>query len=264
MDLKNIATNSENGQIQNPSKTKITDLPDEVLELIFLKLFQQDIHRNLVLVCQRFKSIIYQPKFAPIVKIDDDFKDISVFKKVEKALKIYPNSKIEVLYNRGGTNWGLKLAKFSPYISKLNMSCRFDFGHELLEKIRNLNNLEALERFRLNHRNHLYGLNPIVVIIDQVCSSCPNLKILEYKCISEHPYLGNIDKYPQSPKFKSLTYIKVIFCGKRFRYDEKLKADKDTFKNYLSSKCPKLENPIQFKPYCVGTWKVGEFSSCDF
>ena len=278
MDLKTISTKIENVPIHNSSETKITDLPDEVLELIFLKMSQQDIHRNMVLVCQRFKNIIYQRKFAPIVKIDNAYvSDISVFEKVEKAMKIYPNSKIEVLYyiraGLCGYSWGLKLAEFSPYISKLNMSCRKDdFGGLLiLQKIKNLNNLEVLERFDLNHRS-VGGRFPIVEIIDMICSACPNLTNFEYKCISKSRYYVTTDiawvskdsTLCEEPKFQRLTYIKITVCGKMFHYDDKLEADMDTFKNYLSSKCPKLENPIQFKPYCVGTWKVGEFSSCDF
>ena len=275
MDLKTISTKIENVQIHTPSETKITDLPDEVLELIFLKMSQQDIHRNMVLVCQRFKNIIYQPKFAPIVKIDNAYvSDLSVFEKVEKAMKIYPNSKIEVLYivrGHSGFLWGFKLAEFSPYISKLNMSCRNnDFrGLLMFQKIKNPDNFEALETFDLNHRS---GRLPIVEIIDMICSACPNLKNFEYKCISENQYPTTDIAWDsknfnlcEQPKFQSLTFIKITVCGKMLRrYDEKLKADMDTFKNFLLRKCPKLKNPIQFKPYCVGTWKVGEFSSCDF
>ena len=105
-----------------------------------------------------------------------------------------------------------------------------------------------------------------------ICSACPNLTNFEYKCISKSRYYVTTDiawvskdsTLCEEPKFQRLTYIKITVCGKMFHYDDKLEADMDTFKNYLSSKCPKLENPIQFKPYCVGTWKVGEFSSCDF
>ena len=67
----------------------------------------------------------------------------------------------------------------------------------------------------------------------------------------------------EEPKFQSLAYIKVTFCGTMFRYDEELKTGMETFKNYLSTKCPKLENPIQLRTYCVGTWKVAEFESKD-
>ena len=57
----------ESGTPQNPSKTKIIDLPDEILESIFLKLSEKDVHRNLVLVCQRFKNIIYDVTISILI-----------------------------------------------------------------------------------------------------------------------------------------------------------------------------------------------------
>ena len=145
----------ESGTPQNPSKTKITDLPDEILESIFLKLSEKDVHRNLVLVCQRFKNIIYRPKFTPIVKIvaiPGRF-DISVFEKVEKALDIYPLSKIEVVYNLIGLKmmeeWMEHCAGFFPWVSKMSLSCTtLDF--RAFAKFTDYEQFETLECLDLN------------------------------------------------------------------------------------------------------------------
>ena len=51
-------------------KKGILDLPNEVLELIFLQLSQYEIQRNLALVCKRFLTITRHPKFVETVKIE--------------------------------------------------------------------------------------------------------------------------------------------------------------------------------------------------
>ena len=143
---------------------------------------------------------------------------------------------------------------------------------------------------------YLFFFQPIVETIDNICFNCPNLERFEYKCISEGLdnistdkdwgkkdktsiivlplfqtlFLFLVDGYLTSdpsykePKFQSLTYIKVTFCVKMFHFNEELKNGMETFKNYLSTKCPKLDNPIQLKTYHVGTWDIAEFESKEF
>ena len=57
-------------QIKISSKgRKIMDLPNELLESIFLKLSHQDIQRNVALVCQRFLQITRKPKFVKTARV---------------------------------------------------------------------------------------------------------------------------------------------------------------------------------------------------
>ena len=137
---------------------------------------------------------------------------------------------------------------------------------------------------------------PIVEHIDNICFNCPNLKRFEYKCISEGLDYISTDKdwgkvkkiffftniffssififlveltltaYPsfEEPKFHCLTYIKVIICVTMFHFNQDLKNGMEKFKNYLTTKCPKLENPIQVKTYNTRTWDIAEFESKEF
>ena len=49
----------------------ILDLPNEILEIIFLKVASQhDIHQNIALVCKRFQKIVQKPKFYHFARFD--------------------------------------------------------------------------------------------------------------------------------------------------------------------------------------------------
>ena len=80
----------------------ILDLPNEVLEPIFLMLSQHDIQQNVALVCRRFLEITRKPNFLETLKIElipkeDDERDLaSCIEKIEKVLKIYPGCKLEL------------------------------------------------------------------------------------------------------------------------------------------------------------------------
>ena len=94
----------------NPQERRMMDLPDEILTEIFLNVSQQDIHRNLALVCRRFKDITRSPIFAPNVKIEPVFKDIPYLRipiiefpdcavrKMEHMRKIYPKCTFEIRF----------------------------------------------------------------------------------------------------------------------------------------------------------------------
>ena len=156
--LSNCITLNPNEPTQNPSemnseKTKMTDLPEEVLEIIFLNLSQQDLHQNLVLVCQTFRNIIRHPKFAPIVKIEiiSGKWDIGCIEKAEKALKIYPNAKIDISYNvteyryvNSMAYWMKNLRKIQSSISKMSIQCSLK-DIELFSSLAQLENLESLD-----------------------------------------------------------------------------------------------------------------------
>ena len=151
-------TLNANEPTQNPPETnskeiKITDLPDEVLEVIFLKMPQKDLHQNLVLVCHRFKNIIYHPKFTPTVKIEvwpSVFKSTNV-RIAKKVLEIYPNSKFEFFYkirriqthnNMGG--WIPTLRPIASSIAKMTIQCDSE-DFVLFSIIAQFENLEVLD-----------------------------------------------------------------------------------------------------------------------
>ena len=87
----------------------IMDLPNEVLEIIFLKLSPYDVQHNVALVCSRFLNIIRRPVFVQSVEIEPkpikvqhwlwptyDFPN-SCLKKMEKIKKFYPNCNFELV-----------------------------------------------------------------------------------------------------------------------------------------------------------------------
>ena len=86
----------------------IMDLPNEVLETIFLKLSRYDVQHNVALVCKRFLNITRQPVFGQSVEIEPmpikvqhwlwptyDFPN-SCLKKMKKVKKVYPNCNFEL------------------------------------------------------------------------------------------------------------------------------------------------------------------------
>ena len=86
----------------NSPKPGIMDLPDEVLETIFLILPQHDTHQGVAFVCKRFLNITRRPNFVQIAKIElvAARKDRILFwpclMKIEKVKKVYPDCKIEL------------------------------------------------------------------------------------------------------------------------------------------------------------------------
>ena len=149
-----------NEPTQNPSETnskeiKITDLPDELLEVIFLKMPQKDLHQNVVLVCHRFKNIIYHPKFTPTVTIQvwpNKFECTQV-ETARKVLEIYPNSKFEFFYDIKNhiyqnhcnmSHWFKRIWPIKSSITKMTIQCDFeDFTTFSLEA--QFENLESLD-----------------------------------------------------------------------------------------------------------------------
>ena len=147
-----------NEPTQNPSETnsreiKITDLPDELLEVIFLKMPQKDLHQNVVLVCHRFKNIIYHPKFTPTVTIQvwpNEFECTHV-KTARKVLKIYPNSKFEFfydikkyMYDNDMDLWFDRIWPIKSSITNMAIHCDFE-DFEIFMFRAQFENLESLD-----------------------------------------------------------------------------------------------------------------------
>ena len=97
----------------SPQETGILDLPNELLETIFLKLSQEDIQQNVALVCRRFLEITRNPKFVQNLKIklrpdENDFRRLkkSCLERAQKVLKIYPQCQIELYHQTYGADCG--------------------------------------------------------------------------------------------------------------------------------------------------------------
>ena len=161
----------------SPQETGILDLPNEVLETIFLMLSQEDSQQNVALVCRRFLEITRSQNFVQDLKIelapdetDDRYIDQSEVKKscwerVEKVLKIYPQCKIElhfetmssndplwsyVVYDLIGYSWMSNFSPFATSITKMTLSVIHydlkDFSDFIV-----LENLEYLDLTILPH-----------------------------------------------------------------------------------------------------------------
>ena len=112
----------------------LLDIPDEVLEFIFLKLPVYDVQWKLALVCKRFLKI---SRFPCIVKnfsltlpdMDNEERMNQCLSKAKRVLALYPNSKLELRYfsNFELNYWReadnqlrmWKLKPFSPFLKKI-------------------------------------------------------------------------------------------------------------------------------------------------
>ena len=120
----------------NSQEPGIMDLPDEVLEMTFLKLSRYDIQHNLARVCRRFLNITRRPIFVPIVEIGDSFIESGMnfpecyLEKIEKVKKVYPNCNIKLNcllederdeHILPGCSWMKKFLPYDSSITELNL-----------------------------------------------------------------------------------------------------------------------------------------------
>ena len=84
--------------------------------------------------------------------------------------------------------------------------------------------------------------------MDVISSECRNLEHFVYKGYRSFD-IGPSFPSQNEEKFPNLKYIKIEFGPGYALRDESesvaLMAELEKFKNYLSTKCPKLEKPIQ-------------------
>ena len=145
----------------SPQETGILDLPNELLETIFMKLSQEDIQQNVALVCRRFLEITRNPNFVQNLKIElspdkDDFRRLkrSCRERAHKVLKIYPQCQIELHHQtsgpyRGGHpineivgySWMGYLYPFASSITKMTLNVTYEYLSDFLDFIL----LESLE-----------------------------------------------------------------------------------------------------------------------
>ena len=186
----------------------ILDLPNEVLEIIFLKLPQYDVQHNLALVCRRFLTITRQPIFVQIVKIEGDavfdeddeetFSEVAL-EKIEKVKNIYPNCNIELtckLEYEDGVDyldfrkhdkyvlhyaWLKQLQPYDSSITKLTLGLRFndadDFSYLFF-----MENLESLD-LDTSFSDQVYSTSSIQDVKAEFWDNFPNLKSLNIKSL---------------------------------------------------------------------------------
>ena len=104
------------------SKAEIVDLPNEVLETIFLKLPQFDVQHNVALVCRRFLDITRMPKMVQSMVIDlDELCIRDGLNKMEKVQKIFPNCNFHLVWNNhlNSFEWMKEFEPYEDFITKL-------------------------------------------------------------------------------------------------------------------------------------------------
>ena len=188
---------------------KILDLPNEILETIFLELSQYDVQHNLALVCRRFLTITRQPIFVQIVKIEGDavsanhekkFSEIAM-KKIEQVKDIYPDCNIELtckldhedgvdyfVYNDPKNHkyvldyaWLKQLQPYDSSITKLTLGLKFD-NTEDFSNLFFMENLESLD-LDVSYSDQVYSTASIQDVKAEFWDNFPNLKSLNIKSL---------------------------------------------------------------------------------
>ena len=195
----------------NSQEPEIMDLPDEVLEMIFLKLSRYDIQHNLALVCRRFLNITRRHVFVPSVVIGDSFIDSEMnfpecyLEKIEKVKKVYPNCSIELRcaffkpwpYDkpRIGYSW---MKEFLPYDSSITKLTTWRLEHnwqntsDFLDFIF-LENLESLD-LDVSLTDHQFKSKSIQDVEADFWKNFPKLKSLRIKTSQDCPIVEFIDR----------------------------------------------------------------------
>ena len=129
------------------SKAEIVDLPNEVLETIFLKLPQFDVQHNVALVCRRFLDITRMPKMVQSVVIDlDELCIRDGLNKMEKVQKIFPNCNFHLVWNNhlDSFEWMKEFEPYEEFITKLVVKTYILCKLELKDFL-HFSNLESLD-----------------------------------------------------------------------------------------------------------------------
>ena len=151
----------------------ILDLPNEVLEPIFLMLSQKDIQLNVALVCHRFLEITRKSIFLETVSISL-FPNIngrnlkqSTVDRIKGVLKAYPECKLELYQAYDMTDdmdnvivlwgylWTRDLLPFASSIYKLQ--AEVPCFNEYLDDFSDFILLENLECLNLRVRSNIYS-----------------------------------------------------------------------------------------------------------
>ena len=188
----------------SPQETGILDLPNELLETIFMKLSQEDIQQNVALVCRRFLEITRNPNFVQNLKIElspdkDDFRRLkrSCRERAHKVLKIYPQCQIELHHQtsgpyRGGHpineivgySWMGYLYPFASSITKMTLNVTYEYLSDFLDFIV-LENLEYLD-LTFSAPAPDYDLVAPQDLGAEFWNNFPKLKFLRFRNLDAH------------------------------------------------------------------------------
>ena len=128
---------------ESKGTTAILDLPNEILALIFSKLSQEDILKNVALVSKRFLEVTRLQKTLPDISIKTGlFKDIQ---SIKSCVKFYPYSQIHLRWE-GVYSKFLKIRRMASNIKSMDISLEFDCTR-VPPKFKNLEYLSIEEDF---------------------------------------------------------------------------------------------------------------------
>jgi len=264
------------------AKKTFLDIPDEILEKIFLQLSTHDVQQNLAKVCKRFLKVSrFSTMVSKISLTIENMADEDEMEKVETAVRLFPASSLELTYQQDYVERFIKgrnefrFENFEPFVSSLTkltleINERNDFRRMTETQIRFL----ALEYLELD----IGGLDtPILKIPERFLDNFPNLTSLTIDCDNcELCHL--LDALSERcPKLERFIYRNLGHCGEyiwRLEYDyedkgklmnlKKIHVEFDPdwdfyfyeheemprlaiemLKKYLSVICPNLDDPIQ-------------------
>lgn len=210
-EIDSVTEAVQKGIKMNSQKPEIMDLPDEVLEMTFLKLSRYDIQHNLALVCRRFLNITRRRIFVPSVEIGKPFIESGMnfpecyLEKIEKVKKVYPNCNILLnclLKDESegdilpGYSWMKKFLPYDSSITKLTLRLEHNWQDtsDFLDFIF-LENLESLD-LDVSLTDYRIGSKSIQDVEAEFWKKFPNLKSLRVKTrlYNENPIAEFIDR----------------------------------------------------------------------
>jgi len=266
------------------AKTTILDIPDEILEKIFLQLSTHDVQQNLAKVCKRFLKVSrFSTMVSKIWLTIENMADEDEMEKVETAVRLFPAASLELIYEQDyvesftkGRN-EFRLENFEPFVSSLTKLTlelyeRNDFRRMTETQIRFL----ALEYLKLDIDLDI-PINSYLKIPERFLDNFPNLTSLTIHCDNSelYPLLNALsERCPKLERFIYRNFAKNIW---RLKYDnedkgklmnlKKIHVELDPvylqgemprlaiekLRKYLSVICPNLDDPIQVDEEEFGT-----------
>ena len=163
----------------------IQDFPNELLVQIFNKLAQDDILKNVALVCKRFLEVSRLPKVLPIIKIPCQGVFEEDLPRIQNCLEVYPKSllyidNLEIKLSLGHFE---VLESVAPSIQRLKIMVDFDLDFPEPPLFQNIKVLELDDTAYLEDDFDLHGIG--------FWKQFPNLTALRINLTSH--YTNNTD-----------------------------------------------------------------------
>lgn len=129
---ENTVLKSMNHLKLNDSETGkgIMDLPNEILVEIFSMLPQEDVLKNLAIVCKRFLAITRSHEIMPIIRIECHLLDQSLPRRIQDCLDLYPASKINLVTWETNYSDEKHLQHVSDSVKYMSIEFRMDRNEE--------------------------------------------------------------------------------------------------------------------------------------